>query len=541
MINKIKQIVSDTLYVSKVTKTSRKKIIILFSVFLSQMLAYVDILIILLFTKLLTNTFVLPEGLKFFESLFEIKILLPFTVISRYLFQYLQNVVLKQLEFNVQANLKVHIIEEIFKYRNYSTADTFYYVNTLSNHISFFYTSIALFLNFTLQTAAFTIFLFITEPTTISAFLLGIAVLVYPIYKLIIKSRDYEVYIYEKGLQTSGDIQRVIDNSFLIKLLKKEKDEINRYSKKIRQLYDGLFRKHKIEILNSYLPPFLTVFLISVISTFFGDFFIITLPFMGVTLRMFQSLANVSTSINKILNSHVHLKTFYDMKFKNNNNLKTNFMNEDDKSNQYIIETENVSFRYFNSDEVIFDNLNLKIKKNSHTAFTGVNGSGKSTMLGILAGVYYPTEGAVKAYSKKFGFVGPNPLILSGSLRENLMYANNLNLSDNDILKVVDKFQLFGEGQQIKLDKKIDNKSLSSGQMQKISFIRAILSNADTIFLDESTSNLDEDTKVLIFELLKQKNLTIINSTHDIDSFKTVDTHYKVELKNGIRSIKKVF
>ena len=121
------------------------------------------------------------------------------------------------------------------------------------------------------------------------------------------------------------------------------------------------------------------------------------------------------------------------------------------------------------------------------------------------------------------------------------MYANNLNLSDNDILKVVDKFQLFGEGQQIKLDKKIDNKSLSSGQMQKISFIRAILSNADTIFLDESTSNLDEDTKVLIFELLKQKNLTIINSTHDIDSFKTVDTHYKVELKNCVRSIKKVF
>lgn len=77
--------------------------------------------------------------------------------------------------------------------------------------------------------------------------------------------------------------------------------------------------------------------------------------------------------------------------------------------------------------------------------------------------------------------------------------------------------------------------------MQKIGFLRIILSEVDILFLDESTSNLDEETKNLIFEILKKKNLTIINSTHDLESFKTVDSHYKVELKKGNREVRKIF
>ena len=49
-----------------------------------------------------------------------------------------------------------------------------------------------------------------------------------------------------------------------------------------------------------------------------------------------------------------------------------------------------------------------------------------------------------------------------------------------------------------------------------------ILLDADVLFLDESTSNLDEETKSLVFDLLLNTNLTIVNSTHDIDSFKTL-------------------
>ena len=71
--------------------------------------------------------------------------------------------------------------------------------------------------------------------------------------------------------------------------------------------------------------------------------------------------------------------------------------------------------------------------------------------------------------------------------------------------------------------------------MQKISFIRSLLAEVDILLLDESTSNLDKDTKKLIFEILNSKNITIINSTHSPDEFRGYDNHIKIEIKDEKR------
>jgi ATP-binding cassette subfamily B protein/ATP-binding cassette subfamily B protein AbcA/BmrA len=71
--------------------------------------------------------------------------------------------------------------------------------------------------------------------------------------------------------------------------------------------------------------------------------------------------------------------------------------------------------------------------------------------------------------------------------------------------------------------------------MQKISFIRALLANAQILLLDESTSNLDTETKTLIFNILKKHKVTIINSTHNKDDF-DYDHHIKISYINDIRS-----
>ena len=540
MVNNLKEIVSDILYVSKITKTKNKKITIIFSVVLTQLIAFADIGIILFFTTIFSDLNVLPEELGFFNFLFEIKILLPVIIAFRYYIQYLQSVVIKKLELAVQMNLKNYVLSQVFENRNFSTADTYYYVNTLAPHISFFYTSIANFLNFFLQSIAFTIYLFVTEPRTISAFFVGIIFLIYPIYFLIKKSKEYEHLIYEAGQESSSDVQRVLDNVFLIKLLKKETDETNRYIKITRRLFDDNMTKHKITVLNSYLAPFTTVFLISIIALFFNNVFNITLPFMGVTLRMFQSLANMSNAATHIVNSHVHLDAFYKLEKYKVSTLRENYIISDEPSNKTLFELKDVNFKYLNSDMPIFNGLNLNIDKGSHTIITGTNGTGKSTLLGLLAGVFYPNSGKVYARSEKLGFVGPNPLIFSMTLRENLMYGNKNHKSDEEILEMIHIFNLFEDKVKIDLDKKVDNKSLSSGQMQKIAFMRVLLSDAEVLFLDESTSNLDEETKELIFNLLLNSTLTIVNSTHDIDSFKNYTNHYKIELSKGERLLKKI-
>ena len=66
--------------------------------------------------------------------------------------------------------------------------------------------------------------------------------------------------IFEAGQESSSDVQRVLDNVFLIKLLKKETDETNRYIKITKRLFDDNMTKHKLTVLNSYLAPLLRFF-----------------------------------------------------------------------------------------------------------------------------------------------------------------------------------------------------------------------------------------------------------------------------------------
>ena len=190
---------------------------------------------------------------------------------------------------------------------------------------------------------------------------------------------------------------------------------------------------------------------------------------------------------------------------------------------------------------LFFKNLNLDIHLNKHTVITGPNGSGKSTLLGLIAGIFYPEEGSVSLSSKNIGYVGVTPLIISGTLKENVLYGNNENIDENiddkEIVNLIDEFQLFNESSEINLDMNITNKSLSSGQMQKISFIRSLLANTDILLLDESTSNLDVRTKKFIFDILNKKNITIINSTHNHDDF-DYDYHLKIDVSEESREIK---
>ena len=91
------------------------------------------------------------------------------------------------------------------------------------------------------------------------------------------------------------------------------------------------------------------------------------------------------------------------------------------------------------------------------------------------------------------------------------------------------------------MDFEVSNRTLSSGQMQKISFIRALLANSELLLLDESTSNLDTDAKNIVFEKLKNSKSTVINSTHDPKNFDFVDHHYEIRIVEENRKVNKLF
>ena len=537
MMMQLKKIINDILYVSKLTKTNNKKAIILSAVVLSQLTAAIDIIIIVLFATFITgNAYDNPLLVSLVDYVLIYKFLFPVLVLLRFLFIYLQSMSLKNLELSIQKNLKVYLVNEVFEKRNYSVADAYFYINVLSGHVSFFYSNVAGFLNSLLQIVAYSFYLFLSDSRTILTFGLGALILFYPTKFLIKKSKEFmhETYIF--GKITNEEVQRIVDNMFLIKILKKDKEEIARFSKTIEKHNFNEFSNHKFGTVNSFLPTLITMFVFSVLIII-GDFVkSISLDFIGVTLRLFQSLGSLANSFNKIINSHVHIEKFYEMDKNKILINKSNFETRNDKS-QNAIEIENLHFKYFNSEEFIFENLNLKLKKNSHNILTGPNGSGKSTLLGLVAGVFYSQEGKVISYSQNFGYIGAVPLIFSASLKENILYGNSKNVNDEEIVHFLKDFDTFKEESSYDINRQIDNKSLSSGQMQKIAFVRALLSDLEILLLDESTANLDDNSRDYIFKILRSKNVTILNSTHDPEKFLDVDSHFHIEIENEKRKI----
>ena len=115
----------------------------------------------------------------------------------------------------------------------------------------------------------------------------------------------------------------------------------------------------------------------------------------------------------------------------------------------------------------MFENITLDFPKNKHTIITGPNSSGKSTLLGIISGILYPEKGTIQLSSDSIGYVGVTPLIVAGTLRDNLVYGSSFDYKNEELIKLVNEFSLFGEKEVNNLDIQVSNQTLSSGQMQK--------------------------------------------------------------------------
>ncbi len=527
-MSNLKKIFEDILYVSKISQTQNKKLLILTSVLLTQIVAYTDIGIIVIFSAIIVDQ---SSGIEFLNELIQFFVqnvyFLPILVFLRFGFQYSQKMILKNIEISVNKNLKIHILGELLEQKNYSTADSYFYLNILTTHISFFYSSFANFLNSFLQIIVYISYLIISDSRSVLVLMVGVIIIFYPARILLIKARDTMHEVYESGQQSNKEIQRVVDNLFLIKILKKENDEINNFSETLQKFFDNDLKNIRYSILNSFLPGFFTLFSLSVVVSFSRYVRYLTIDFIGVALRLFQSVSTLSTSLNQIVNSHVHIEKFYELEKNKNKIFKDNFKLVNDSKGIIL---KDVNFSYVNSEDLIFKNLNITIPKNSHTLLTGPNGSGKSTLLGLISGIYFPSSGNVTVFSDKFGFIGPNPLIFDGTLLSNIQYGNEKILEETQVIKYLKDLDTFKEESNYDLSKKISNKTLSSGQMQKIAFIRAFLSDIDILLLDESTANLDDNSSNKIFEILSKSNLTIINSTHDKTKFPNANGLVQIEV-----------
>ena len=222
-----------------------------------------------------------------------------------------------------------------------------------------------------------------------------------------------------------------------------------------------------------------------------------------------------------------------------------NYIPQDEKNFKYDFELKNVKFAYpSRPNSLVYKNLSLKIENGKTIAFVGYSGGGKSTLVTLLQRLYDPIEGEIllnninlKEYNLKWlrqniGCVFQEPMLLSGSIQENITYG----LDDYDMeyfneicritnLDFVNDKTLFPHGLQTYVGER--GGKLSGGQKQRIAIARALMRNIKVLILDEATSALDskneKDLQNEIEKITKTKNITTIIIAHRLSTVKNAD------------------
>lgn len=214
------------------------------------------------------------------------------------------------------------------------------------------------------------------------------------------------------------------------------------------------------------------------------------------------------------------------------------------------IECKSLCFSYDENREILH-NVNMNFKRGSFTAIVGKSGCGKSTVASILTGKNKGFKGSVtignipineiseSSLMKSITYIGHNSYIFKGTVRENLLMANDVD--DNKLWQTLEKVNLADflkseNGLDTVIDEKASN--ISGGQRQRLALARALLHNSRIYIFDEATSNIDveseNDIMAQIAEIAKSK--TVILISHRLANVVDADNIYVMQDGNTVES-----
>ena len=168
MKDKYLNIFREISYISSITKVNKKKVRILLSAVLANLTVLLDILIILIFSSFFSD---LEYDNLFILFFLENTYLLPFIVLFRFISIYLEKINIYDLQLKISENLKSHLFDEIYKKGNIYIADSNFYISSLTNHVSYFYSALSTSISSVLQLISYLVFLLYTDINTIFVFL----------------------------------------------------------------------------------------------------------------------------------------------------------------------------------------------------------------------------------------------------------------------------------------------------------------------------------------------------------------------------------
>lgn len=477
-------------------------------------------------------------------------IILIFIFIERTI-TYMKNVlsikVSKRIEYNLRLQMvKNLLMQDISRIEQLKTGDINARINDCLN------------LSLSVSTLLLTILsdLFIAIVGLIVLFNINLKLEVYIIFVIIINIfilQNFLKKIYKKNYVAmkdysyyNGSIVEIIDAIRDIKSLHNEKYRLTKNEEKLILYKNSSFNKdvynNKISIIQT------TLFLIANVSTLvFGSIMSINGEISTSELMIYISILNIlqSSCIN-ILMFKLNLENFrvgynrilhlFDLEIINDVSDKEDFRYE--KINNIIL--KNVSIKY--DDVYILKNINFCIDK-QFTFFVGSSGAGKSTLARIISTLQDNYEGEILYNGEKLNmkntklirtiknriiYVSNNSKIFNCSIRENL--CSDYLINEVTLEKICKDFCIldFINSLPRRFDTIIspNQNNLSSGQIQRLALIRAVLLNPDFLILDEALSNVDKRSLKNIINILPKYIKHIIFITHEDYNIEKSDTIY---------------
>ena len=229
-------------------------------------------------------------------------------VFLRFVTLFFQKIYTKKIELVVDNDIKNHLVSEVFDKNNFSISDSLFFVNVLSQHISFFYSSFVNFLVTLTQVLAYSVYLIMTQAGLLGYMLILVICLYPPLRFLFNLARKTMHESYVSSKEANNYIQNIIENIFLIKLYEKGKGELKKINDTLNERKKFLYKNEIYSTSTAILPSFMVFLIFSIVALSERILSLITIDFLGIVLRLFQSLSVMSTTLSRMVNSYVHIE-----------------------------------------------------------------------------------------------------------------------------------------------------------------------------------------------------------------------------------------
>tara|TARA_Y100001970_G_C14253767_1_gene873648 strand:+ start:2709 stop:4364 length:1656 start_codon:yes stop_codon:yes gene_type:complete len=472
-------------------------------------------------------------------------------------FSYLQNTYL----------LNVHYKTSRLIYKKYLDADYYFHIkNNVSTLIKNLKDEVEIFIFGVLMQSA----IFILEIFVLVIFTIFLLWYNFQITLLIMSTMLFVISIYilfiRKKLKKIGKNRFFFEQNYLqiivesltsikdIKLLSLENAFFNNLSKNLKKFNLAqrnfhvfqTFPKQIIELVAIFV--FIIILIFSKINEYSLNNIIVTIGIFGASaIRIMPMFVRLVSCYQQISFHHKTIDTIYaelNSSIREGNLTKKKTIKNKIK-NFDKISFENVTFRYPNSKNHIFKDLNLQINKGDKIGIFGDSGIGKSTLVDLLTGLVFPSKGVIKinGYNineriidlrRLVSYSQQNTCILNESILKNIILNKP---KDLQLLKKVSKItqlkNFVSTNSNFKLSTGEKGKKISGGQKQRLSLARSIYRQPELLILDESTNAMDSNTEKAFFDelLINYPKITLIIISHNKKVLKRCKKIYEIKNK----------